>query len=112
VLSTGKRKNNARHVFGLKASVGGNIHYVDESTVAYPAGANIVLYNSESSTQKFIHMSEKATGITSFTVSNNKKWMAIAETGKKPQIVIYELATMRKRKILSSPDPDTLVKLN
>ena len=29
-----------RHIFGLKGDVKDNIHYIDESTVMYPAGYN------------------------------------------------------------------------
>ncbi|KAJ3000403.1 Cilia- and flagella-associated protein 57 [Globomyces sp. JEL0801] len=42
--------------------------------------------------------------MTTITVSPNKKWLAIGEQGKKPQCVIHELTSFRKRKALSIPD--------
>ena len=44
----------ARHAFGLKGEVCGNISYVDEQTIVYPCGANTVLYNIDQKSQKFI----------------------------------------------------------
>ena len=43
-----------KHIFGLKGDVKDNIHYIDETNVLYPAGYNIVLYNTEKKTQKFV----------------------------------------------------------
>ncbi|KAI8901791.1 hypothetical protein BC833DRAFT_76653 [Globomyces pollinis-pini] len=93
-----------RHVFGLKASTTGNLFFLDEQTVIYPAGANVIFYNHDTKTQRFIHLSEKAEDMTTITVSPNKKWLAIGEQGKKPQCVIHELTSFRKRKALSIPD--------
>lgn len=43
-----------RHVYGLSGDVADNIHYVDETTVVYPAGHNVVLYNTEQKVQRHI----------------------------------------------------------
>jgi len=43
-----------RHVYGLAGNVADNIHYVDETTVVYPAGHNVVLYNTEQKVQRHI----------------------------------------------------------
>ncbi len=40
-----------RHIFGLKGDVRSNIHYYDEVHVLYPAGQNIVVYNTETRSQ-------------------------------------------------------------
>lgn len=48
-----------RHVFGIKGDVKDNIGFMDEQTVLYPAGANTVLYNTETKNQKFIPVTEK-----------------------------------------------------
>ena len=49
----------ARHIFGLKAGVAGNIAYHDEQTIVYPVGANCVMYNIDLKSQKFIPGSDK-----------------------------------------------------
>ncbi len=44
-----------QHIFGLKGDVKDNVHYIDEMTVLYPAGYNIVLHNTENNKpQKFV----------------------------------------------------------
>ena len=94
----------ARHIFGLRAGVTGNIAYHDEQTIVYPSGANCILYNIDQKSQKFIPGSEKSEGMTAMAVSPNRRYVAIAEKGEKATITIYDLHSLRKRKILSSPE--------
>jgi hypothetical protein len=89
----------AKHIFGLKAGVNGNICYHDEQTIVFPAGANCILYNIDQKAQKFIPGSEKSEGITALTVSPNRRYVAIAEKGEKPTITIYDLHSLRKKKV-------------
>ncbi|KAK7495825.1 hypothetical protein BaRGS_00012815 [Batillaria attramentaria] len=97
----------ARHIFGLKPGISGNIYYHDEQTIVYPAGANCILYNIDQKSQKFIPGSEKSDGMTAIAVSPNRRYVAIAEKGEKPTITIYDLHSLRKKKVLSSPDVPT-----
>ncbi|XP_006813560.1 cilia- and flagella-associated protein 57-like [Saccoglossus kowalevskii] len=95
----------ARHVFGLKGEVVGNICYQDEQTIVYPVGSNIVLYNIDQKAQKFIPGSDKSLGTTAMAVSPNRRYAAIAERGaEKATITIYDLHSLRKRKVLSSSE--------
>ena len=94
----------ARYIFGLKSGVASNIAYHDEQTIVYPAGANCILYNIDQKTQKFIPGSDKCDGVTAMAVSPNRRYGAIAERGEKATITIYDLHSLRKRKILSSTD--------
>lgn len=48
------------HAFGIKADVRDNICYLDEQTVLFPAGSNIVIYSMEQKLQRFIPGTEKA----------------------------------------------------
>ena len=89
----------ARHIFGLKPGVSGNICYHDEQTIVYPAGANCILYNIDQKAQKFIPGSEKSEGMTAIAVSPNRRYVAIAEKGDKPTITIYDLHSLRKKKV-------------
>lgn len=93
-----------RHIFGLKSAVAGNVSYHDEQTIVYPSGSSCILYNIDQKTQKFIPGSDKAEGMTSMAVSPNRRYVAVAEKGEKPIITIYDLHSLRKRKILSSPE--------
>ena len=93
-----------RHIFGLRSSIAGNIAFHDEQTIVYPSGANCILYNTDAKNQRFIPGSEKSGGMTAMVVSPNRRYIAIAEKGEKATITIYDLNSLRKRKILSSPD--------
>ncbi|XP_025110126.1 cilia- and flagella-associated protein 57-like [Pomacea canaliculata] len=97
----------AKYIFGLKPGVSGNICYHDEQTIVYPAGSNCILYNIDQKAQKFIPGSEKSDGMTALAVSPNRRYVAIAEKGEKPIITVYDLHSLRKRKVLSSPEVPT-----
>jgi hypothetical protein len=43
------------HIFGLKADVVSNIHYLDETFVLYVAGHNLIIYDTQKKSQRFIH---------------------------------------------------------
>lgn len=93
-----------RHVFGFKSDVSSNVWYLDEQTIIYPSGSNCVLYNIDQKSQKFIPGSDNSYGMTALAVSPNRRYVAIAEKGEKPTICIYDLHSLRKRKVLSTPD--------
>eukprot|EP00754_Rhynchopus_humris_P009372 Rhum_TRINITY_DN13996_c1_g1::Rhum_TRINITY_DN13996_c1_g1_i1::g.66708::m.66708 len=89
-----------RHAFGIKADSADNIHFIDESTCAFPVGRNIVLYNTQANQQKFIPGNEKCEQITAMALSPNKRYLAVAESGETPIVSIYDTATRRKKKAL------------
>lgn len=93
-----------RHCFGLKADVADNICYLDEQTIIYPSGSNCILFNIDQKSQRFIPGTDKSSGITAMAVSPNRRYVAIAEKGEKATITIYDLNTLRKKKVLSSPE--------
>ncbi|KXJ18311.1 cilia- and flagella-associated protein 57 [Exaiptasia diaphana] len=90
-----------KHCFGLKADVTNNICYLDEQTIIYPSGSNCVLFNIDQKTQRFIPGTDKCVGMTAMAVSPNRRYVAIAEKGEKATITIYDLHTLRKKKVLS-----------
>lgn len=100
-----------RHVFGLKGDVKDNVHYVDETTVLFPAGHNVVLYNTEQKVQKFIPGTIDTSGITCLAISPNKKYVAIAERAEKAMITIYDIHTLKRRKQLSTGESGSEVRL-
>lgn len=44
-----------RMIFGLASDVKANVHYLEDTCVLYPAGHSVVLYDTETKTQRFIH---------------------------------------------------------
>ena len=104
----------ARHTFGIKADVKDNLCYLDEQTVIYPSGHNIVIFNTEQKTQKFIPGTENTEGITAMAVSPNHKYVAVAERakeGEKAQVTIFDLHTLKRRKVLQAVSADVAVAL-
>lgn len=97
-------------MFGLKGDVNGNIFYIDEANLIYPAGSNIIIYNTESKTQKFVPSSDASEGITAMAASMVKKCVAIAERGERASCIIYDVNTQRKRKTISISDSDAKVR--
>ncbi|KAI9207648.1 WD40-repeat-containing domain protein, partial [Polychytrium aggregatum] len=91
-----------RYAFGIKTDVKENIGFLDEQTVIYPAGSNLIIYNAENKSQRFITMTEHCESITSLCISNTRRYCAVAErsTVEKPQVVIYDLHTLRRKKVL------------
>jgi hypothetical protein len=95
-----------RHVFGIKADVKDNTSYFDEQTVLYAAGNNVVIFNTEQKSQKFIPGTEKSEGITALAVSPNRNDVAVAERGvegEKAQVTVYDLHTLKRRKVRAFP---------
>ena len=93
-----------RHCFGLKADVADNICYLDEQTIIYPSGSNCILFNIDQKSQRFIPGTDKSAGMTALAVSPNRRYVAIAEKGEKATITIYDLNTLRKKKVLCSAE--------
>eukprot|EP00795_Rhopilema_esculentum_P004667 gene4667-20951_t len=96
-----------RHVFGLRGDVANNVCYLDEQTIVYPSGSNCVLFNIDQKTQRFIPASDKGGSMTAMAVSPNRRYVALAEKGEKPSIAIYDLHSLRKRKVLSWAETQT-----
>ncbi|XP_073385676.1 uncharacterized protein [Physcomitrium patens] len=119
------------HVFGVRSTLKNSLFFVDETTVAYPAGHNLVFWNLDTRTQKIISGSPEMEGISAIALSPNKKQIAIAERvyasermirvaspttqdpkptpppppeQRYPMISIYDTVSLRKKKVLSSTD--------
>lgn len=98
-----------KYCFGLKGDVASNVWYLDEQSIVYPSGGNLVIFNVDQKVQKFISGSSGSEGMTALAVSPNKRYAAMAERRtEKPTITIYDLTTLRKRKILTMHDTSSM----
>ncbi|KAI8915085.1 quinon protein alcohol dehydrogenase-like superfamily, partial [Entophlyctis helioformis] len=88
------------YVFGIKNDIPDNIFYVEENTILYPAGSNIIIANVEQKSQRFIPISEPGDGISAVSVSADRHVFAVAEKSHRPSIHIYDLHNYRKRRQL------------
>lgn len=99
-ITSGLTSINLSHLFGVKGDINDNIHYLDESEVLYPVGQHVVCYNIEKRSQKFIGHPDPSNGkgrITTMTLSTGKhKYLAVAESGNRAQISIYDMNTKKK----------------
>ena len=92
---------------GLKGDVKDNIFFLNENEAIYPCGHNVVFYNIEDGTQRYIQGIEGTEGITALALSKSKKWLAVAEKHEKsPICTVYNTQTLKKYKILVSLEID------
>ncbi|KAJ3295052.1 Cilia- and flagella-associated protein 57 [Borealophlyctis nickersoniae] len=92
------------HVFGIKSDIPENLFYVDDNTVLYPAGRNIIVWNMEQKTQRFIPTSEKGEAISAVTVSSDRHIFAMAERAERGTINLYDVHSFRKRRTLQAAE--------
>lgn len=100
---------SCRTVFGFRGDVSDNIGYTDEGAIVYPAGHNVVLYAPDTKTQRLIPGTLESEGITAICVSSNKRLLAVAERAEKAMITVYDLQTLKRRKVLVSADAGSKV---
>lgn len=93
-----------RHIFGLKVDVHSNVSFVDEQTVAYPAGHYIIVCSLDDKRQKFIAGTEASEGVTAIALSPSRRFLAVAERSERAFVSIFDLKSLKKRKVLSSAD--------
>lgn len=87
--------------FGFRTGIANSVLFKDEQTVIYPCGSNLILYNLERKNQKFIPGLEKSNGMTAVCISPNRRYAALAEkTDDGPCIAIYDLSSLKRKKIL------------
>ncbi|XP_033323342.1 testes of unusual size [Megalopta genalis] len=92
----------AKVFYGLKTDIISNIHYLSDVEVLYPVGNVISLHLIPQRRQRFLRLSDKQE-INIIAVTHNKKYVAICEIGEKPTISIYDVQTLKRKKLLGIP---------
>lgn len=93
-----------RHIFGLKLDAHSNVAFVDDQTVAYPAGHHIIVCSLDDKRQKFIAGTEASEGVTATALTPSRRFLAVAERSERALVSIFDLKTLKKRKVLSPAD--------
>lgn len=99
-----------RYVFGFRGDVRDNVHYAEDGSVVYPSGHNVVLFSPDVRQQRLIPGTLESEGITALCVSGNKKLLAVAERSEKAMINVYDLTTLKRRKVLLASDAGSKVR--
>lgn len=97
------------HMFGLRSNISGNISYLDEQTIVFPSGNQVVRFNVDQKQQRFMPGSDKTQGMSAIALSPNRRYIAIAERAEKPTVTIFDLLhdQSKKRKTLTCPELQT-----
>ncbi|XP_043255440.1 cilia- and flagella-associated protein 57 [Colletes gigas] len=91
-----------RIFYGLNTNIISNAHYITDAEVLYPVGNVIAVHNIPQRRQNLIHLPGK-NEINIISVTPNKKYVATCEVGEKPTISIYDLQTLKRKKLLGIP---------
>ena len=78
-------------MFGFNSEVKGNLFFLDESTVVYPCGHNVVYFRTDDRSQRFIPGLEGSEGITALALSRDKKYLAVCERASKAVCTVYNV---------------------
>ncbi|KAM0726478.1 Cilia and flagella-associated protein 57 [Formica fusca] len=91
-----------RVLYGLKTDIIGNAHYITDAEILYPVGNVLAIHNILQYQQKLIRLPDKQ-HVNVICVSPNKKYVALSEVGDKPTISVYDLNSLKRRKLLGIP---------
>ena len=70
----------------------------------FVAGHNVVLHTLESKQQRFIPGTVDSEGITALAIAPARRLLAVAEKAEKAMVTVYDLTTLKRRKVLLSTD--------
>ena len=82
---------------------------MDEHNVVYIAGHSLIIHNLETKTQRFISGAAESECITALAVAPSGKHLAVAEKSEKGVVTVYDLSTLKRRKVLSLSDSSSKV---
>ena len=96
-------------MFGFRSDVKDNVLFAEDGSIIYPSGHNVVLYSPDTRQQRLIPGTLESEGITAMCVSSNKRLLAVAERSEKAMITVYDLQTLKRRKVLVATDAGSKV---
>ncbi|KAB5533238.1 hypothetical protein PHYPO_G00129510 [Pangasianodon hypophthalmus] len=82
------------HSFGYDCRRRGNLQLLDEDTLAFVAGSMLVLLDMNTKQQRYIP-SCSGGGIGAIMPHPSRRYFAMAEKGKQPDIIIYEYPSLQ-----------------
>ncbi|XP_058799790.1 cilia- and flagella-associated protein 57 [Phymastichus coffea] len=91
-----------RAFYGLRDDVLGNAHFVSDDEVLYLVGSALCVHNFSQRRQRLARLPDRQR-VNLMSVAPNKKYAALCEVGNKPLISIYDLRTLKRKKLLGVP---------
>jgi cilia- and flagella-associated protein 44 len=85
--------------YGISSYKRFNLHYLDDNVIIYATGNTYQIYNTETQEKK-VFVSQDTDGVGSISVHPSKKYFAIAEKGRMPNIYIYEYPSLKLYRVL------------
>jgi hypothetical protein len=97
---------NIKQILGIKPDVNPSIIALNDVEVIYVSGHNVIIHSIDqiAAQQRIIPGLEGCQSITAMALSPNKKEIAVCEKAENAVCVIYEMSTLKRRKILCSTD--------
>ncbi|KAK6624804.1 hypothetical protein RUM44_011668 [Polyplax serrata] len=92
-----------RVVFSLRHQVRHNAHYISDFQILYPAGSVLIMHNFVEKRQRHIKLFEKSVFLEMIVVSPSRKFAAIIQNSEKGQILVFDMQTLKKRRVLNLP---------
>lgn len=89
---------------GVNPNVKPGVRAVSEKEFVYACGSNLVVHNLDRNEQRYILSIEGSLGITGFEISPCKRYLAVCERSTQAICVVYELSTMKRKRILTSAE--------
>ncbi|KAJ3324219.1 Cilia- and flagella-associated protein 57 [Boothiomyces sp. JEL0866] len=108
------------YVFGINNDVNQNIAFVDDSTVIYPVGNQLIQYNIEKKTQHIMPIQLDDLEISCMTLNLTENCIAIgtkyapgADYGKtRPYIGVFDITTGKKKKVFRTVESNATTLIN
>ncbi|XP_050690279.1 cilia- and flagella-associated protein 57-like [Eriocheir sinensis] len=88
------------YVFGVRGEVNGCVVHVDPSTVAYPAGALLVLHDTSTHRQEFVSLAEEARP-TALAISPKRQYLCVCRAGEAAAVSVWDVAGRKRLRFLS-----------
>lgn len=93
-----------RHIFGCRGDLQDGLHQIDDQVLLYAAGHTVVLCNVETKAQRFIGGSQDTECISTAAVTPSRKHVAVAERAERGVVTVFDLQSLKRRKVLTSSE--------
>lgn len=97
------------HCYGAAAGVRDNVLHTGETSIAFPTGRHLSIYNTETKEMSFLLQNDDVAEMTAIATSYNRKYLGVCEVrvNGEGQVTIYNAASEKRVRSLQHPDCKT-----